>query len=544
MSAGSVTLTAAPGWSTPWRTSGYAGATPPPPLGLSFDGQVITVSGVTLTSGSTLTITYGSGGGPRLRHRPLGFSDSALYHPGEVHFFGHSHQPGQLAGCDGGLPRIRTPRLAVVAGMPGYRGLPGGQARHSSVPICPWASPSTPPGTCSSPTGPTAWSKRSRRLGLSRSWPGCPVTAATQPPAQRRSRIRALPEGVAVNAAGDLYIADAGAGLVEKVTPAGTLSVAAGLAGQSGAPTPGPATSSKLGVPSGVAVDSAGDSDISDWGEDVVEKVTPGGTLSVVAGVAWYPQHPNAGASDELGLGASVRCGGRPGWDFYIADADNEVIEKVTSSGTLSVAAGGRETTASRPPGPATSSYLSAPKAVPVDDAGDLYIADSVNQVIEEVTPAGTLSVVAGVPGSGTYPTPGPATSSHLEYPADVAVSPTGNFYIADHSNNAIEEVFGVASRQDAPQYLTLAGGAYMPDESFGGGSHAIKCPCQNPVVKRKGIDPGTGDVVETPRTSRSPGRACPSGWRAPMTRAGPVPSHGRDGARAPRARAGPTTWA
>jgi hypothetical protein len=169
---------------------------------------------------------------------------------------------------------------------------------------------------------------------------------------------------------------------VEKVTPGGTLSIVAGN-GSFGYPTPGPATSSALRNLTGVAVDAAGNLYIADLGNFVVEKVTPGGALSIFAGnfTAGFPT-----------------------------------------------------------PGPATNSALNGPSGVAVDGAGNLYIADTGNFVVEKVTAGGTLSIVAGN-GSRRFPTPGPATSSGLSSPKAVAVDVAANIYIADDGNNDILKV-------------------------------------------------------------------------------------------------------
>jgi secreted PhoX family phosphatase len=175
-------------------------------------------------------------------------------------------------------------------------------------------------------------------------------------------------------------------------TQAGHLCIVAGT-GPGGAPTAGPATSSELSRPNGAAVDSAGNLYIADTQNNEVEKVTPLGTLSVVAGTG--------------SLGAPT-------------------------------------------PGPATSSDLNQPSGVAVNSAGNLYIADTQNNVVEKVTPSGTLSVVAGT-GSLGAPTPGPATSSELNQPSGVAVDSAGNLFIADQWNNVVEMVAIAASASETP---------------------------------------------------------------------------------------------
>jgi sugar lactone lactonase YvrE len=258
------------------------------------------------------------------------------------------------------------------------------------------------------------------------------------------------PYGVAVDSSGNVYMSDTSGGsffnptnnfVVEKVTPSGTLSIVAGVPGSSGAPTPGPATSSELGFPAGVAVDSGGDVYIADIGNDVVEKVTPSGTLSIFAGIPGSSGAPTAGPATSSDLGSPQGVAVDPAGDVYIADFNNDVIEKVTPSGTLSIFAGVPGSSGAPTAGPATSSTLSNPGGVAVDSAGDVYIADTNNNAVEKVTPSGTLSVFAGIPGSQGTPTPGPATSSKMTLPTGAAIDSAGDVYIADQDNFVVEKV-------------------------------------------------------------------------------------------------------
>jgi sugar lactone lactonase YvrE len=245
-----------------------------------------------------------------------------------------------------------------------------------------------------------------------------------------------IPSGVAVDGAGNIYIADSGNGVVEKVTPAGMLSIVAGT-GTNGAPTPGPATSSNLWGPQGVAVDGAGNVYIADSGNSVVEKVTPAGVLSILAGTGTYgAPTPGPATSSELGapMGLAVDGSG----NVYIADYVNNIVEKVTPAGVLSIFAGNGMGDAPTP-GPATSSALLDPRSVAADGAGNVYIVDD-NEMVEKVTSAGVLSIFAGN-GMVGAPTPGPAASSQLAHPHGVAVDGAGNVYIADSGNNLVEKV-------------------------------------------------------------------------------------------------------
>ncbi|PPK94208.1 NHL repeat-containing protein [Kineococcus xinjiangensis] len=244
------------------------------------------------------------------------------------------------------------------------------------------------------------------------------------------------PSGVASDAAGNLYIADTADHRVWKLSRGGTLSAVAGD-GTQGPSVAGPATASPLSSPAGVAVDAAGTVYIADTGNHRVLRVTSSGALTFLAGtgVAGAPQ-PGTAATSPLSSpgGVAVDAVGA----VYIADTGNNQVEKVTGT-TLSVVAGtGRA--AAPVPGAATASPLSAPSGVAVDALGDLFIADRGNHRIEKVTVAGVLSVVAGT-GTAGAATAGAALSSPLSSPTGVAVDAGGNLFIADRGNHRVEKV-------------------------------------------------------------------------------------------------------
>ena len=246
------------------------------------------------------------------------------------------------------------------------------------------------------------------------------------------------PTGIAVDAAGNIYVADYENNVVEKITPAGVLSIVAGN-GTRGVPTPGPATNSALNRPSGVAVDGSGNIYISDGSNNVIEKVDNAGTLSVIAGQPGNCGTPVPGPATATELcntgGLTVDKSG----NIFVAAYGNNLVVKITPAGVLSVIAGtgdgGLPT-----PGRATSSKLNQPNGVAVGSAGEVYIADSANCMVEKVTAAGVLSVVAGT-GTFGVPSPGPATSSNLAFPMGVALDSRGNLYISDMFNQRIEKL-------------------------------------------------------------------------------------------------------
>ena len=260
------------------------------------------------------------------------------------------------------------------------------------------------------------------------------------------------PKSVAVDADGNVYIADAGNQVIEKVTPDGNLSVIAGGGAALPSTTPGPATSAQLNSPSGVAADRAGNVYIADTGNNFVEVVTLDGNLKVIAGGGATLPSTTSGPATSASLNSPRGVAVDTVGNVYIADTGNNFVEVVDFvSGRISLLAGGGGTTpqASQASnswdghfGLGTNIALNGPRGVAVDASGIVYIADTGNNVIERVT-SSILSVVAG--GGTASPSPlGPATHKLLNAPNGVAVVPSGTLYIADTDHDVVERIQGI----------------------------------------------------------------------------------------------------
>jgi uncharacterized protein (TIGR03437 family) len=232
------------------------------------------------------------------------------------------------------------------------------------------------------------------------------------------------PSGVAVDAAGNVYIADTFNNRVRKISGGVITTVAGNGTPSFGGGDNGPATSAQLYYPSGVAVDSAGDLYIADTESSRIRKIA-NGVITTVAGGGTSP-------SDYLSFpdGVAVDSAG----NLYIADTRNNLIRKV-SNGVITTVAGTGTQGFSGDNGPATSAQLYWPWGVAVDSAGNLYIAD--NDRIRKVA-NGAIITVAGNGGFGFSGDSGPATSAELYQPEGVAVDSAGNVYVADFANNRI----------------------------------------------------------------------------------------------------------
>ena len=253
------------------------------------------------------------------------------------------------------------------------------------------------------------------------------------------------PEGVAVDSAGNIYIADTINQRIRKVSAStGIITTVAGNGAYGYGGDGGPATSAALEYPQGVAVDAAGNIYIADTGNLRIRKVTAGtGIITTVAGNGGYGYGGDGGAATSAELDSPESVAVDSAGNIYIADTDNGRIRKVfASNGYIFTVAGNAKYGFSGDGGPATSAALDYPNGVAVDSAGDIYIADSDNHRVREVTAStGIISTIAGDYTAGYSGDGGPATSAELSFPEGIALDQAGNLYIADENNGVVREI-------------------------------------------------------------------------------------------------------
>jgi PIN domain nuclease of toxin-antitoxin system len=249
-----------------------------------------------------------------------------------------------------------------------------------------------------------------------------------------------IPQGVAVDTAGNLFIADTGNNRVRKVTPGGVISTVAGNGTHGFSGDGGPATSAQLNYPSGVAVDTARNLFIADRNNNRIRKVAPGGVISTVAGNGTYGFSGDGGPAMAAQLRIPQGVAVDTTRNLFIADYGNNRVRKVTSNGVISTVAGNGIRGFSGDVGPAASARLNGPSGVAVDTARNVFIADTGNNRVRKVTSSWVISTVAGNGIRGFSGDGGPATSARLSYPYGVAVDTAGNVFIADF-NQRIRKV-------------------------------------------------------------------------------------------------------
>ena len=274
------------------------------------------------------------------------------------------------------------------------------------------------------------------------------------------------PRGVAVDSAGNLYIADTGNHRIRKVDAAGTITTFVGTEEYGFGGDGGPATQARLNDPFSVAVDSAGSLYIADTGNHRIRKVDSTRTITTFVGGVFFGGDGGPATQARLAApsGAAVDSAG----NLYIVDSSNHRIRKVDSTGTITTVAGTGESGFSGDGGPATQARLAAPSGAAVDSAGNLYIVDSSNHRIRKVDSTGTITTFAGTGEVGFSGDGGPAIQAQLDTPGGVAVDSTGNLYIADTGNHRIRKVDSTGT------ITTFAGtGEYGFDGDGGSASQA-----------------------------------------------------------------------
>jgi sugar lactone lactonase YvrE len=258
------------------------------------------------------------------------------------------------------------------------------------------------------------------------------------------------PTGLALDNANNIYIADQGNGLIRRVDAvSGVITTVAG-GGTTLLTTSSknvPATSALLAGPSAVALDPAGNLFISDSFHQMVLRVDAVSDLITV-----YAGGGSGGGSDGLGDGAAATSAifNNPtglsldaAGNLYIADTGDNLIRMVNAStGVVTALAGTGAYGYLGDGGPATSAWLASPRAVRLDAAGNLYIADFGSNVIrQKLAATGIITTLVGTGSDGYTGDGGLASAAALGNPIDLAISQTGTLFISDYANNVIRQV-------------------------------------------------------------------------------------------------------
>lgn len=241
------------------------------------------------------------------------------------------------------------------------------------------------------------------------------------------------PVGITADASGNIYVADMYNNKIRKISASGVVSTLAGSGIQGAAD--GTGTAASFNNPAGVAVDASGNVYVADQYNNTIRKITASGIVTTLAGSGAQGAADGTGiaATFNTPMGITVDASG----NIYVADHNNHKIRKITANGMVTTLAGSGVQGAAD--GVGTAASFNTPIGITVDASGNVYVADQRNNKIRKITPDAEVTTLSG---SGAFgQTDGAGTVSSFYYPAGLAADPFGNVYVADRYNQKIRKI-------------------------------------------------------------------------------------------------------
>jgi sugar lactone lactonase YvrE len=247
-----------------------------------------------------------------------------------------------------------------------------------------------------------------------------------------------VPLGITVDSAGTMFVADSSNQTIRKITPAGDVTTYAGAAGQSGAVNANGAAA-RFNQPAGIAVDAAGNVYVGERGSHTIRKITPSRDVTTLAGVATMTGLRNGpGATALFNNPTALAVDG--GGNVYVADQDNHSIRKVAPNGEVTTLAGSG--TAGPEDGPGTQARFSFPRGITINTGGTLYVSDTGSGRVRAVTSAGNVTTIAGSFANQGY-ADGAGDAARFSNAYSIAVNAAGDLFVADTGNVSLRKIVG-----------------------------------------------------------------------------------------------------
>jgi len=242
-----------------------------------------------------------------------------------------------------------------------------------------------------------------------------------------------LPFGMSIGTAGNVFVADTVNNRIREITPADVIST---IAGQTPIGTAnGTGSQAQFYWPNGLVVDGTGDIYVADTSNNLIRLVTPGGVVTTFAG------QTTPGTADGTGTNAQFKCPTGIAIDgtgnLYIADYSNNIIRRMTTAGVVTTFAG--QTASGTTNGTVASAQFNGPIGMAIDSDGNIFIADTLNNMIRKISAAGVVTTLAGQVGSGSAD--GTGTTARFNCPNGITVDAAGVLYVGDYNNYVIRKI-------------------------------------------------------------------------------------------------------
>lgn len=295
------------------------------------------------------------------------------------------------------------------------------------------------------------------------------------------------PNGLSIDAMGNLYVADAFNHTIRRITPDRVVTTFAGSADSWGS-SDGIGSDARFTIPFGISVDPTGNVYVSD-GNNTIRKITPAAVVTTVAGVAGEGGWSNGPGNDaRFHAPWSIAANGMG--TIYVADSYNSTIRAISTTGVVTTLAGIAESRGSDD-GTGSGARFNRPTGVTVDDNGTIYVSDSSNNTIRKITPMGVVTTLAGTPHTITRDpvtneyrgnfADGRGTAARFNAPLGLTVDGNGNLYVADNLNHLIRRI------TPSGAVTTLAGEAGVYGSNDGAGQEARFFQPADVVVDKAG---------------------------------------------------------